>query len=85
MCPTAVQYTGVHESGHYWTLVSPVLDNLALAFRSGVRVLAMSESHVRKVIDPAAILWSIRLRIWGSEVRILPGAPANTGTSCIKD
>ena len=22
MCPTGVQYTGVHESGHHWTLVS---------------------------------------------------------------
>ena len=51
------------------------LDDLALAFRSGVRALAMSESHVRKVIDSAAVLCSIRLRIWGSEVRILPGAP----------
>ena len=28
--------------------------DLALAFRSGVRALAMSESHVRKVIDSAA-------------------------------
>src|SRR4051794_10815600 len=53
------------------------LDDLALAFQSGVRALAMSKSHVRKVIDSAAVLWSIRLRIWGSEVRILPGAPAN--------
>ena len=75
MCLTAVQYTGVHESGHHWTLVSPVLDDLALAVRSGVRALAMSENHVRKVIDSAAVLWSIGLRIWGSEVRILPGAP----------
>ena len=51
------------------------LDDLALAFRSGVRALAMSESHVRKVIDSAAVLWSIRLRIWGSEVRS-SGRPA---------
>jgi hypothetical protein len=35
----------------------------------------MSESHVRKVIDSAAVLWSIRLRIWGSGVRISSGAP----------
>ena len=53
---------------------------LALAFRSGVRALAMSESHVRNVINSAAIFWSIRLQLWGSEVQILPGAPAKSNT-----
>jgi hypothetical protein len=68
-----------HRSQTRWHLV-----DLALAFRSGVRALAMSESHVRKVIDSAAVLWSIRLRIWGSGVRISSGAPINPGTSCIQ-
>jgi hypothetical protein len=38
-----------HRSQTRWHSV-----DLALAFRSGVRAQAMSESHVRKVIDSAA-------------------------------
>jgi hypothetical protein len=70
-CPALrLSWSVHHRSQTRWHSV-----DLALAFRSGVRALAMSESHVRKVIDSAAVLWSIRLRIWGSGVRISPGAP----------
>jgi hypothetical protein len=56
-----------HRSQTRWHSV-----DLALAFRSGVRALAMmSESHVRKVIDPAAILWFIH--------RSLGAAPSDSG------
>jgi hypothetical protein len=91
MCPTYVQYTGVDTTGRSSRactaaeLVSPAsFDHrsqtrwhsvdLVLAFRSSVRALAMSESH--GVGDQLrGVLWSIRLRIWGSGVRISSGAP----------
>jgi len=34
LCPTNVQYMGVHESRHSWTFVSPVLrETIAMAHR----------------------------------------------------
>src|SRR5262245_5095170 len=94
MYPTDVQYTGVDTTGRSSRactaaeLVSPTsFDHrsqtrwhsvdLALAFRSGVRALAMSESH--GVGDRLrAVLWSIRLRIWGPGFESLPSAPINS-------
>src|SRR4029077_15644885 len=49
-CPALrLSWSVHHRSQTRWHSV-----DLALAFRSGVRALAMSESHVRKVIDSAA-------------------------------
>ena len=49
-CPALrLSWSVHHRSQTRWHLV-----DLALAFRSGVRALAMSESHVRKVINSAA-------------------------------
>jgi hypothetical protein len=42
----------------------------------GCRRAAMNESHVGDRLR--GVLWSIRLRIWGSGVRISSGAPASS-------
>ena len=65
----------IYGRAREWTQLDARLASPGRLVARGVRALAMSESHVRKVIDSEAVLWSIRLRIWGSEVRILPGAP----------
>src|SRR5215510_12478605 len=68
----SVQLRSTIVRRHGWHSV-----DLALAFRSGVRALAMSESH--GVGDRLrGVLWSTsRLQIWGSGVRISSGKTAN--------